>query len=560
MVCLAYILRRNNMKRTTFIKKAVSVLLTLVVASAMIFAAGGQEAGKATTSDAGFVNGKFTTTRTITVEVYDRSNDGGSKPEDNIWTKFIKDGMLRDHNVNVVFKPVPRWTEVQVLNNLLAAGDAPDVCVTYDYPTIQTYANMGGVLDMAPYLEKYKAQLGDMWKLLGDANIYFNRDPVEGTVWAIEGIRFLNNRTALFIREDWLKKLNLKEPTTLAEFEAVLRAFRDNAKVLLGNNADKMIPFSLSVDVGWRSDNLVMSFVPDNATDKELWINGFDDRRLLWPNYKDGIKVLNKWYNEGLIWKDFPLYAMGDKTEENLIKAGYVGAMIQNWDIPYREGDNSIQASIKKMAGPDAAYIAVDAFKNNAGKYRKYLGASVDRKVFFPSTNKEPLASMIYVNWISKFENRKYLQTGIKGTNHEVMADGAIKMLPARGEFIMNSPNNIDYTMTINGVDLGDAALTARSLALGYSGIEPKYIERSFKTQTTDVRILPTFKVGQIMAEEGMGPALAEKRNNFLVQSVVARPAQFDSVFDNGMKDYLASGGRAIIDERRAKYEKSFAK
>jgi len=92
------------------------------------------------------VDGRFVTTRQITVEIYDRANDGGSKPEDNFYTDFIKEGMLRDHNVEVTFVPVPRWTEDQVLNNLLAAGDAPDICVTYSYPIIQTYATMGGVL------------------------------------------------------------------------------------------------------------------------------------------------------------------------------------------------------------------------------------------------------------------------------------------------------------------------------------------------------------------------------------------------------------------------------
>ena len=77
------------------------------------------------------VDGRFTTTRKITVEVYDRSNPGGSTPEDNFFTDFIKEGMLRDHNVEVEFVAVPRWTEDQVINNLLAAGDAPDICVTY---------------------------------------------------------------------------------------------------------------------------------------------------------------------------------------------------------------------------------------------------------------------------------------------------------------------------------------------------------------------------------------------------------------------------------------------
>jgi putative aldouronate transport system substrate-binding protein len=531
-------------------KKALLVFLSLLVATGLVLAA-----------DDTLVNGKFKTTHKITVEVYDRSNDGGSKPEDNFYTDYIKQGMLRDHNVEVTFVRVPRWTEVQAMNNLLAAGDAPDVCVTYDYPTILTYANMGGVLDLGPFLTKYKAQLGDLWKLLGDTNIYNNRDPKSGNVFAIEGMRFQNMMTSTFVREDWLKKLKLKEPTTLKEFEAMLVAFQKNASALLGADAAKIIPFALGVDVGWGVRNLAESFIPDKAADDALYIRSFDDRHLLWPNYKEAIRVVNKWYNDGLIWKDFPLYPVGDKTQDNLTKAGYVGAFIGNWDIPYRDGDNSFQASIKKLQGPDAAYIAVDCFKNDAGKYRKFLGATTsDRKLFFPATNDEPVASLLYLNWISKLENRKFLQIGEEGVTHVTNPDGSVKITAVKGEKIQNSGMNIDYTITINGLDLGDPSLTAKSLALSYAGIEAKYIEKSYLTQRTDGRVAAIYNLGKIDAEEGMGPVETEKRNNMLTQAVVAKTKDFDKVFDAGLKDILDSGVQAIINERQAKYNALFGK
>jgi putative aldouronate transport system substrate-binding protein len=70
-----------------------------------------------------------------------------------------------------------------------------------------------------------------------------------------------------------------------------------------------------------------------------------------------------------------------------------------------------------------------------------------------------------------------------------------------------------------------------------------------------DIRIVPAFKVGEIKAEQGMGPALSEKRNTLLVKAVVAKTSDFDKVFDAGMQDYLSSGGQAIIDERKAKID-----
>ncbi len=93
-------------------------------------------ATSADSSSTEVVDGKFAETKHITVEVYDRDNDGGTDPATNMYAEYIKKGMLEDHNVEVEFVTVPRWTEVDEINNLLAAGDAPDICVTYDYPTV----------------------------------------------------------------------------------------------------------------------------------------------------------------------------------------------------------------------------------------------------------------------------------------------------------------------------------------------------------------------------------------------------------------------------------------
>jgi putative aldouronate transport system substrate-binding protein len=468
--------------------------------------------------------------------------------------------MLRDHNVEVTYQPVGRWSEVQDINNLLAAGDAPDVCVTYDYPTIQNYANMGAVHDVSPYVDgpDGKDLFPNMWGFLGETNLHWDKNVETGAIYGIEAKLFFMGRINTFAREDWLAKLNITPPTTRQQFETMLYAFRDNAELLLGADASLMIPFSTSTDVGWRAAHLIESLIPEGISDKDYYVNGFDDRKLLMPGTKEALRILNKWYNDGLMFNDFALYREDGTVEENNIKAGYVGSFTHNWDYPYRNGDDGIHGNLKNLVGPDAAFITIEPFENNSGIHRKFLAGPVDRKVFLPISNGEPVASLLYLDWLCTLENRKFLQIGLEGITHEVEADGAIRVIGATGEYIINSQYNIDYTIIINGFDMGDESLTARSQALSYAGVDARYIELARGITIKDGRYGKNVQVPEITSEEGMGPVMSDKRDTLLDNAVVASTANFDKVFDDGLADYLSSGGQDIINERLQKWEATY--
>ena len=544
-------------------KKILSILLVCSMAASMA-ACGGNGSGESKADPevqkaaADFENGKFKETKHIVVEIYDRGNDGGSDPENNMYTDYIKKGMLEDHNVDVTFKKVPRWTEVEEINNLLSANSAPDVCVTYSYPTIQTYANMGGVIDLAPYVETYKKDLPNLWNWLGDTNINWDKDPKTGTLWCVEAKLAVSNRVITFVRQDWLDKLGMKAPTTKDEFEKMLVAFKDNADTLLGSDASRMIPYSVSYDVGWRAATLIESFLDPKMSDKEYYINGFDDRKLTENGTKEGVRLLNKWYNMGLMWNDFAQYGSGDTTEDDMMKAGFVGAFTHNWDYPYRNGDDSINANLQRNVGKDAKFVAIDPFEDKNGTHTKFVSGPIDRKVFFPATNKEPLASLLYLDWISAPEHIQYLQIGDEGVTHDVTSDGAIQVKAATGNAIMNSGMNIDYTITVNGLKLTSDDLTNKSRALNYPGIPAEDVLNSHKIANTDLRIGKNVNVGAIAAEECVGDTLSQLRDTVYDKAVVASVADFDKVWDAELKNYLSSGGQAIIDERTAKWKEFF--
>ncbi|MDR1669569.1 MAG: extracellular solute-binding protein [Oscillospiraceae bacterium] len=503
-------------------------------------------------------NLRFLETRNLTVEIYNRSNDGGTDPTNNYFTDYLKQAILDKHNIAVEYVSVPRWGEDTEIPNLLAAGTAPDVSVTYNYNAIQTYGNMGGVIDMYPYLTNLAEWFPNAYDLMGTQNLFYYRDPVDNHVWAVEAFLKDNWAVNTFIRKDWLDTLGIAEPTTLEEFEAALVAFKDNAATLLPETPDQIIPFGFTHDIRWQARPLLESFLPDDLTDKERYVTDYVQHWATTDAMKEAVLVFNKWFNMGLTWKDFMIYddATLGETFDNLARAGYVGAFAGNVDMPYRNGENSYVNQMIRNVGPEAMFVSISPFPNDAGNIVRMASAPVDRKVFMPATNDEPLAGLLYIDFISSLEVRKFLQIGDEGVNHTVLENGAIEAIAATGEKIMNSPRNIDYTITINGLDLGDADVNNASLVLGYPGTPPEVVLKSITDMVSNSRVGKPINLGQIVSEADRLAGLEQTRNAMLVEAVqAATPEEAAAIFDEGVANIKSNGGDEIIQERTEKWE-----
>jgi putative aldouronate transport system substrate-binding protein len=411
---------------------------------------------------------------------------------------------------------------------------------------------------LTPYLEEYANQLTDLTDFLGSL-LTWQLNPYTNELAMIPARRMSAARLNTFVRQDWLDKLGLAVPTTTQEFEDMLIAFRDNADVLLGDEASMMVPFSMSDDVGWRANNILTSFVPNGElNDKNNFLYN-DDRQFLMPNVKEGVRLLNKWFNEGLILQDFSVYASGDSAEYDLIKAGYVGAFMANWDDAYRNGEESVQYMLQQQRGDDAVLVAIDPFANDTGITTKVNYSAPGIWIYLPTTNHEPLASLLYLNWMAKFENRYFLQTGVENQNYTLNSDGVlVAQTPIDPYYTMSSSNNGDTAFIINGLDLGSAEANAATMALGYANIDPELIKKALTTALQNGVAFGNINLGTIEAEQDVRDALAEKRDVILNVAINASVEDFDAVWDSGMADYMASGGQAILDERMAKWEAAF--
>jgi putative aldouronate transport system substrate-binding protein len=531
-------------------KKTVFVLTACIGVS--LIACGGKTSSSGGTASGGASSGSAKSA-SITVEVFDRGTDGGkSDPTNNNWTKWIKEKVKKDENIDITFVRVPRGDETAALNNLMAANNAPDVCFTYSGELIGNYRDLGGLYDMAPQIDSLmpdlKGFLGPDQALPGRDFIRRNQDLESGKIFSIPARRMNTAMLNLFIRKDWLDKLGLSTPSTTEEFYNAMVAFKNNADQLLGADARNMIPYSMTSDVRWNAGAILNAFIDPKLPPKELWINTVVDRYLLVQGYKEGVRFLNKMFNEGLIDKNFPLYK-SEEEQTNLVKSGFVGSMGHNWDQIYRS-DARILADLQKNV-PGADLIPIDAIRSSDGVTHKLAYDAAGINFFIPIFSKNAEAAMRYANWIARFENRNYLQIGDPGVVHDV-ADGIPKLKQAEGLWIQNSAQNMDYIFPINGLDLGNEELNARALANAYPWPADR-IATAYTISMTNAKPGPVVPVS-LSAAGPVTQTLSDKASNVISTSITAKPEDFDRVWDAGVADWLSSGAQSVIDERRAKY------
>ena len=176
------------------------------------------------------------------------------------------------------------------------------------------YAEQGVIISLEDYIDNNMPNLKGVFDKYPEYRTMCTDS--EGHIWALPWIEQLgSNKTAIqtvgnnftYINKKWLDFLGLSTPTTVDEFEQVLKVFKDHAS-------------DLQAEFGIEGDIIPMSCIM-NDQDPSLLINGFgegygdndigqhiavtNDKKVICTatqeGFKSGFQWLHKLYEEGLI-------------------------------------------------------------------------------------------------------------------------------------------------------------------------------------------------------------------------------------------------------------------
>ncbi|WP_342423919.1 extracellular solute-binding protein [Paenibacillus sp. FSL E2-0178] len=489
---------------------------------------------------------------TLKVEVFDRGNTpSGYTISDSYLTRLVQERFGKPNNIDVEFVPVPRSEEIQKLNVLMASkSEVPDIVFTYDSGTFNRYAEQGGLTDLTELIDEYAPNLK---KFLGEDTLAYGQ--YNGKQFALPGRRLVLGKYAGYVRQDWLDKLGLPAPTNTEELYTTLKAFKEQDP---GNTGGKVIPFGVSLAAA-QYEPLIWSFIKPLTDEQRYTLTqqlGSSDYPALLPGFEDALKFMNKLYNEGLMSKDFGL----DKDKKQLwqsLQNGLVGFYTEDAGEPYFTWNDfyeNLQTNV-----PGASITPVDTFTNAAGEHAKPAYAPNAMYVMIPKSSSNAVAALKYLDWMASDTNLFDIQFGVENENYTLVNGVPVVKPDATSEITDRLYNFGDIAVIVNGKFAGDDAKNEAA----YIAQTPEKFQADMKksVEISNVDTIQPVRFGHpIEAEAKYGTALADKFQEIIVKMTMIKPEQFESTYDSMIKDYMASGGQAILDERTAAYKEMTSK
>ncbi|WP_162463288.1 type 2 periplasmic-binding domain-containing protein [Paenibacillus psychroresistens] len=380
----------------------------------------------------------------MTLTVYDRGTIPAEEGtvEDNRWTKWISE----TGPVNAKFVAIPRWESMQKMNTLFASGAAPELILEFDPAIKQQWFTQKQLQPIDEMIEKYSTD----YKKLLETYPQIKKLAVksDGKMYEFGRVQNLRTNHFLYIRADWLKKLNLEAPKTIDELYTVAKAFAEQDPD--GNSKKDTYGMSLSFVSG-----LVLASAFQNVS----WVVENGELVRDWDRATAMTTFMKKLYDEGIVDKDFVTDKNGAKAQQDFItgKLGIYGANAGGEALGF-----ALYDSFKKNV-PAGEIIPIALPKTEFGQFSPVLNPPIQLTAVVNVGAKNTEGIMKYVDFMSTEATMKTLKYGLDGTHSKAGANGCYAPIDAE-KFKQEVSYTGDLAMLTNPALEGKCALYSSQL------------------------------------------------------------------------------------------------
>lgn len=458
--------------------------------------------------------------------------------ENNIHTKWALDRL----GIKIKYN----WTILDVNNSYsnrirleLVKGILPDIVTTRDYDLIQELIDSGQFMEVGELFEQHASEI---WKNAMNENSevwdFVTRDEKK---YAIPILDYdYSSDPVLWIRDDWLQKLELAEPTTFIELEKVLQAFTQQDPD--GNGIADTVGLSVSLLHGpntWMADSSWI-FGAFGVVPKQ-WI--VKDDKLVYGSITDeaseGLSLMRSWIEKGYISYESQWY--DEVKAAQLFISGKAGIIagpywMSGWPL-----------STLKELDPKASFKAIPLPVGEDGTVLRRGKLPVNGAILINKNMKNADAFFTYQNYL--FD---YYATSSGEFKHG-LAKGYDWTVPAHLDH--EDPTNIDP------LDVTDGNYRVAAYTLTFDGARiPSKIKEETPKEVIDVLLSQS---ESSMKDMYVGPPTQTMKARWSFLQVLEQKTYENMLFGKMSLDdfqqfqegWSVGGGKAITEEVNTWYQ-----
>ena len=296
--------------------------------------------------------GRYPETITYTLGKISGANNSNMPPgdtyEDNAFTRYLKE-KINVQNKDIFEEPDMNYSNMVAM--AISEGNIPDIMFIDNYDYLKLLVEKDMIEDLTEVYEKCASdRIKDIYNSYG--NGIFESSTFDGKLMALPETNIDSGPNMLWLRKDWMDKLNLDPPKNLEDAENIISRFIEEDP---GNNGEgNTIGLACAPEVVSEQGFSYMFqtdiiFSKYNAYPKQ-WIedeNGNIVYGSVSSNAKNALRHMNELYKKGILDSKFLL-----RTQSNIqdmIINGKCGAFFSLWWAP----NNPLMDSMKKDSSAD---------------------------------------------------------------------------------------------------------------------------------------------------------------------------------------------------------------
>ena len=343
--------------------------------------------------------------------------------------------------VDIEFIHPSPGNDAEAFNLLLAGGELPDMIQmsssSWYAGGLEAMYQDGIIIDLTEYLDDYAPQYKEVINYNRLAQLQCYQDGKALGFWKITFAdkmpynRFNTNK-------DWLDEAGMKEPKTIAEYEAYF-------DWILANKEGVTPLFAGSIaNSSEQTNNLTMGAFDMIFT----WFLDKNDGKTVryWAEadtYKDWLELMHSWFDKGYFGTDFVSLPMTEA--QSLFDAGKIACIADSVDATYsRDKDNFTVTNLPYMRKEADSVLGSNLANNPVGDGGQWV-------TVITSACKNVEAAIRYMNYGYTYEGSLPFTFGVEGVHWNWGEDG----VPKFTDVILNNADgmtisNVSYALKIH--------------------------------------------------------------------------------------------------------------